>query len=409
MDVDVALLEYGADLITETGTIYHLDEAIQKMSWEEQDGQLAQKASFSLADCKVDGQPLRGLLKINRIIRIYANWGAGRQTVFEGTVWEWQYTHAQNKDLSIVAYDQMIRLQQSKDMKYFSAGLSTPAILGTVCGDWGIPLDYQWAKQITHEKKVFNGEAVSDIILKLLEEVRQQTGSRYVTIFKDKKLKVCGLGTNKDIYKFTGDNSISMTTKLSINTLVTRVKIIGKADNSGRSSVESVMDGKLEYGVLQEIVKRDGDKDVGKAKAEAEALLKERGQPEESIMVNAPDLPFLRRGDAVEVAAGNLSGIFYVLGVSHNADSRQMTMTLLRQPPVAAQKAAADKKDDGEFKKGDAVILNGPVYVDSYGNGKGRTFTDYKSTITITAPLERPCPYHIGQIGWVYPNEITKA
>jgi len=47
--------------------------------------------------------------------------------------------------------------------------------------------------------------------------------------------------------------------------------------------------------------------------------------------------------------------------------------------------------------------------VDSYGNGKGRTFTNYKSTITIVAPLNRPCPYHVGGIGWVYPNEITKA
>ena len=406
MGVDVAQLEYGADLITETGTVYHLDEAIQRMSWEEQDGQLAQKASIGLADCEVDGQPLRSLMKINRIIRIHADWGAGPQPVFDGTVWEWQYTHAQNKDLTITAYDPMIRLQQSKDMKYFSAGLSTPAILGAVCGDWGIPLDYQWAQQITHGKKVFNGEAVSDIVLKLLEEVRQQTGSRYVSIYRDGELQVCGFGTNKDIYRFTGDNSISMTTKLTINNLVTRVKIIGKADNKGRSSVEAVLDGRLEFGVLQEIVKRDGDKDVGKAKAEAEALLKERGQPEESIMVNAPDLPFLRRGDAVEVSAGNLSGIFYVLGVSHSADTRQMTMTLLRQPPV---ETAAEEKDAESFKRGDTVILNGPVYVDSYGNGKGRTFTNYKSTITIAAPQERACPYHIGQVGWVYPNEITKA
>lgn len=329
MDVDVALLKYGADLITESGAIYHLDEAIQSLAWEEQDGQLAQKASIELADCKVGGDWLRSLLKINCIIRIYANWGAGRQMVFEGTIWEWQYTYSKDKRLAIIAYDPMIRLQQSKDMKYFTAGLTTPAILGAVCGEWGVPLDYQW-QQITHEKKVFNGETVSDIIIKLLEEVRQQTGSRYVALYKDGKLQVLGLGMNQSVYRFTGDNSISMTTKLSINNLVTRVKIIGKADNTGRLSVDSVMDGNLAFGVLQEIVKRDGDKDIGRAKSEAGALLKEHGGPEESIMVNSPDLPFLRRGDAVDVAAGNLDGIFYVLGVSHNAATKQMTMTLLR-------------------------------------------------------------------------------
>ena len=128
-------------------------------------------------------------------------------------------------------------------------------------------------------------------------------------------------------------------------------------------------------------------------------------------MVTSADLPFLRKGDAVEMQAGNLSGIFCVLGVSHNATTKQMTMTLMRQPVAAATggKKQEEQKQDTGFKKGDAISLNGPVYVDSYGNGKGRTFTNYKSTITIVAPLNRPCPYHVGGIGWVYPNEITKA
>ena len=83
----------------------------------------------------------------------------------------------------------------------------------------------------------------------------------------------------------------------------------------------------------------------------------------------------------------------------------------MRQPVAAATggKKQEEQKQDTGFKKGDAIILNGPVYVDSYGNGKGRTFTNYKSTITRVAPLDRPCPYHVGGIGWVYPNEITKA
>ena len=137
---------------------------------------------------------------------------------------------------------------------------------------------------------------------------------------------------NQEIYRFTGENTISTSDKLSINNLVTRVKIIGKADDEGRTSVDAVIDGNLDYGILQEIIRRDSNKDIGKANAEAKALLKSRGQPEESILVNSPDLPFLRRGDAVEMSAGNLSGIFHVLGVSHNATQKQMTMTLMRAP-----------------------------------------------------------------------------
>ena len=332
MGVDVALLRYYVELVTETGTVYQIDNAVQSLGWEEQEGQLAQKATIGIAaDCKAGSKSRRSLLKINCIIRIYASWSNGKKKQFEGTIWEWHFTRSQKKELSVIAYDPMIRLQKSKDFKYFTKGHTTPAIINNICGDWGIPVSYKWGKKLTHKKKVFNCEAISDMIIKLLEEVRQQTGSRYVARYKDGKLEIDGYGQNKDVYEFKGKNTVSTSDKLSMNNLVTRVKIIGKADDKGRSSVDAVLDGNLKFGVLQEVIRRDGDKDIGKAKAEANRTLKERGKPEENIMVTAPDLPFLRKGDAVEMSAGNLSGTFYVLGVSHNADTRQMTMTLLRE------------------------------------------------------------------------------
>jgi len=332
MSVDIALLRYFVELVTEEGAVYQIDNAVQSLAWEEQEGQLAQKATLGIAaDCRVGNKSLRSLLKINRIIRIYASWGNGKKKQFEGTIWEWQYVHSQSRELSITVYDPMIRLQQSKDFKYFTKGHTTPAIINNICGDWGISVSYKWGKQLTHKKKVFNCETISDMIIKLLDEVRQQTGNRYVARYKNGKLEIDEYGQNKDVYEFRGKTTISTSDKLSMNNLVTRVKIIGKADDKKRSSVDAVIDGNLKFGVLQEVIRRDGDKDIGKAKAEANRTLKERGKPEENIMVTAPDLPFVRKGDAVEMSAGNLSGTFYVLGVSHNANTRQMTMTLLRK------------------------------------------------------------------------------
>ena len=63
----------------------------------------------------------------------------------------------------------------------------------------------------------------------------------------------------------------------------------------------------------------------------------------------------------------------------------------------------------GEFNKGDIVILNGPVYRDSYGNGKGKTFINRKCTITIKVDTSSPCPFLVDAIGWVKPNTLTKA
>ncbi|MBQ2633197.1 MAG: hypothetical protein IJF88_01265 [Oscillospiraceae bacterium] len=331
--VDAAAVRYRAEIAAEDGTVYYITNIITALSWEEQEGQLAQKAAVKVEpNGDAAGDTVPAILKLNRILRIYADWGAGNTMVFEGSIWEWSLSHGQQQELSVTAYDPMIRLQQSKDHKYFSAGMDTKSIINGICTEWGVPCEYKWDQAIAHEKKVFNAKAISDMILELLDEVKQQAGKPYIALYRDGKLEINAYGTNADIYVF-GDAQVSGTSdKLSLEKLVTRVKIIGKADDEGRAAVEAVVDGNLDFGVLQEILQRDEDKDLGKAQAEARAVLDERGQPEESILVTAPDLPFLRKGDQVQVKAGNLDGDFWILGVSHDGMSRQMTMTLRRKP-----------------------------------------------------------------------------
>ena len=65
-------------------------------------------------------------------------------------------------------------------------------------------------------EKVFNGEPVSDIITKLLEEVRQQTGDRCVALYKDGALTISGYGTNPDVYVFDTLNTISTSKSIVI-------------------------------------------------------------------------------------------------------------------------------------------------------------------------------------------------
>ena len=90
-------------------------------------------------------------------------------------------------------------------------------------------------------------------------------------------------------------------------------------------------DGDTRYGVLQEIIRRDTDKTLDAAMSEANALIKARGKPEEVIQLNAPDLPFLRKGDKIEVEAGNLIGFFFIEGVVHYGTARRMTLQLSKE------------------------------------------------------------------------------
>lgn len=60
-----------------------------------------------------------------------------------------------------------------------------------------------------------------------------------------------------------------------------------------------------------------------------------------------------------------------------------------------------------KYSKDDKIILNGYLYRDSYGNGRGAKKTNYKGTITIVN-AKGSKPYHIDSIGWVAESDIKK-
>lgn len=66
---------------------------------------------------------------------------------------------------------------------------------------------------------------------------------------------------------------------------------------------------------------------------------------------------------------------------------------------------------DSAFSVGDSVILNGYLYVDSYGSIKGKRMTNFKGTITKIAPNAnlRKAAYLLNNgLGWVRKEDITK-
>lgn len=222
-------------------------------------------------------------------------------------------------------------------------------------------------------------------------------------------------GSNKTIYHFDEDtNATLVRDKISIADLVTRVKVVGKEDSEGRQPVEAVLDGLTQYGIRQRIYNRSEDDTLTAAKSAAQEMLNEQGKPARTITLEAPDVPTIRKGDKIHVKAGTLNGYYIIKAIRHDAASKSMTMDLEDEADnttraTTAQATTAAASSSGEFNKGDSVILNGPVYRDSYGNGKGKTFTNRKCTITIKVDTSRPCPYHVDAIGWVKPSSITKA
>ena len=58
------------------------------------------------------------------------------------------------------------------------------------------------------------------------------------------------------------------------------------------------------------------------------------------------------------------------------------------------------------FSVGKDVIVNGPVYADSFGRGAGMTLANHEGRITIVAK-PNPYPYHIDGLGWVAENQVS--
>lgn len=80
------------------------------------------------------------------------------------------------------------------------------------------------------------------------------------------------------------------------------------------------------------------------------------------------------------------------------------------QPQVRINSANRRPNPSGKMGVGSQVILNGRVYLDSYGNGGGMTFTNRPMVITLVA-AGRAMPYNVGPAagqytGWVRPQDI---
>lgn len=324
MEYDVLKAKYKVEIIISTGEVMDFTQYVTACTWSDPANEVAARASITFAQDKTDKGYINLILKLGTLVFIYAN----GQEVFRGVLWDWDYhcTGGQGKSTNIIAYDRMIYAVQSKDNTYLSPGMSTGDIVNTICGRWGIPVNYQWENH-THAKIVYKNKAISEQVLEILEDAARKKEKKYVAYMEKDSLQIKHRGTNRDVYYFNADNTISTRDKLSMSKLVTKVIILGKEDKEGRFPVEGTVTGDLRFGTLQEVVYRDGDFSLGDAAAEANEVLRQRGKPDEVIQIKAPDVPFLRKGDRIKVHAGNLyQTTLYIKGITHDMVNRTMTM-----------------------------------------------------------------------------------
>jgi len=318
---------YSCVVMTKKKGKFDFSNILIKLELTARKKQLAQCAKVKCRNVKCGTKYLNSNISVRDRVCIYADDGEKKDEVFRGFVWTVNYSSETEKELTFTCYDNLIYFQESDDNRYFPSGYDSKTICQNICGSWGITLDYSYSS-IVHGKMKLEG-SLSDIILtQILEKVRQQTGERYVIRSEMDIVKILPVGKNSTVYELkTKENVLGTKSEITMDGMVTKIVILGEADEDGQSKVEAVVDGDTEhYGTLQKIQKKDGTTELADAQKEAEQTIKNKGKPTRTFEVEAMDIPWLKLGDKVKVAAGDMLGDFFAVGVSHLVTDTEKTM-----------------------------------------------------------------------------------
>lgn len=327
--VDLSRIKYRVVVMDEAGNQYNIKDFIQNLGWEENENEISVRSSFTARNDKTSKGYLSRIIKPGCLVGIFATDGSLDEEVARGYVETWNPVESgSGNNLKCTCYDELYKLQTSQDNRYYPSGTGTkPAIQG-IFDDWGIPQGGYEGPNASHGKTVYNNEFLSDIIIKLLDDAAKRGQEKCMLRAAKGRVSVIPRGGNKTVYVFRPDNTQSFSQTISTADLITRVKVVGRADDDGRRSVEATLNGRTEYGIRQRIYTRGADETLDDAKTAARQILDQEGGIEKEMSVQGPDVPFIRKGDLVYIMSSSISDYYYVKSIRHNADACSMTMEL---------------------------------------------------------------------------------
>lgn len=322
--------------IVDGSTKYNITPAVTGLDFSDQEKQMAQSVNIGVANVLVNGKWLTSILKVRQRVFIYANDGTTNEEVFRGYVWTRSYKSSlSDRNITLKCYDQLIYFQESEESEYFTEGKTSKDVCSSLCDKWGVKLEYSY-ESITHSKLALRGNLSDLFTSDILDLVKDRTGKKYVIRSEKDVMKIMNVGQNATVYHFkASQNAINTKSECTMDGMVTKVVILGKADDDDREPVEATVSGKTDqYGTLQKIINRDENTSLEDAKKEAEGILTNDGAPKWQYEVQAPDVPWIRKGDKVIVNAGDISNKeLIVLSVDRSINSKGAKMTLTMEKP----------------------------------------------------------------------------
>ena len=400
MALDVAKLSYHIYLLRETGQKLDITGIVASAAWEENKDELASRMSLTLANVPYGGSYMSSIAKPNCYLLIYAETGGVSEEVARCKIADWETSRTEEEDtLTLSGYDELFDLQKSEDQRFIQNGTSTKEALIDLFDDWGVPLGKYDGSAAACAKSCYS-DALSDIILDLLDNAHKHGDPDCCIRASQGKIEVIRKGSNDTVYCFEeGLNLSAARMKISTSNMITVVKVLSsQKDDNGSRAVESVVEGKIEYGRRQRIFVRDADDDLSAATAAAKQILKDEGEAEKTLKVKAPDVPFIRKHDRVCIVSRTYTGNTLVLAIQHDVTGKSMTMELKPIEETA-------QENSGSFQKGDVVNFAGGFhyYTSMDKKSRGGYRTGGKAWVQNVAPNALH-PYAL--IGGAYKSDV---
>ena len=343
--------KYLVAIMTADKKAYDITQFVEDVSWEEGEDQLAARISFSAKNDKTSKGRISSLAKPGCYAALLYSYNGGKNAeATRGKIVEWNPSaRTSGEKFKVKAYDVLYDLQESQDHVYFSAGVKTKSAIVQVLKRWGIKVTSYSGPNVKHGKLAYKSEKLGTVVVKILKEAKKKGGIEACLRAVKMNVTVVGFGTNKTVYHFEETQHLTeVNHKISTTGMVTRVKIIGKANDDGCSPVEATVDGKTSYGKTASIS----------------------------------------------------AGYYIVISAAHDVDKMLMTLGLKKAP--AAKKSSGNKKTKAKsYDVGDIVNFHGGKhYVSSYPDARGYSVGAGKAKITIKGGSGKAHPWHLVTQNW---------
>lgn len=324
--------EYTAVItLASTGEQFDLTPILVSLELTHQKDQLAQCATLTMVNVQHEGTWANKMFRARDRVFIYANDGERHEEVFRGFVWTNTYTSAlEQRELVLRCYDNLIFWQESEESEFFPKGRSTQDVVQTLFDKWGVPLEYRY-ESITHDKLALRG-TLSDLVTSdILDKVRKETGKKFAVYMEGDKAIIRTLGDNESFYRVdAASRAVSTKSEETMDGMTTKVVILGKSDDNKKTPVEAEVIGDTEkYGTLQKLQDRDEKTTLEDAKKEAQNVIDEKGQPNWEYELKCGDIPWVNKGDRINVSVGMIyETMMLILGIDRTISDKEKTMTL---------------------------------------------------------------------------------